>query len=324
MNPPLFSIVIPLYNKEPYIAKTLDSVLAQELGDYEVLVVNDGSKDGGAATVRQYAEKDARIRLIEQENAGVSVARNTGIAHAQGQYVAFLDADDWWEPNHLTELKTLAQTYPAAGMLGTAYRKVFAKPPHVDILHRKLKGQRLVVDYFELNLKTHYLFTSCIAIKRSVLAEQETLFPPGVRNGEDLDLWARVAISTQLAYSANVTVNYNCAVEGSATKTVYQNKPSLYPCITLGKLVKGHPTNASLQAYADHALFIRALKVHLYYRESSRDYLLATQADLWSTSKKLKLMKKFPQKMIWRIFHFYHKAIYSRKILYALKISNSS
>ena len=111
MKTPFFSIIIPLYNKEGYVGDTLESVRTQQYDDYEVVVVDDGSTDGGAALVESYAAKDPRIRLITQANGGVSVARNRGMSEANGTYYAFLDADDSWAPEHLTELKALAEAY---------------------------------------------------------------------------------------------------------------------------------------------------------------------------------------------------------------------
>ena len=89
------SIVIPTYNSEKYIARCLDSVLAQEERDFEAIVVNDGSKDKTAVLVEEYVKKDKRIILINQENGGVSKARNTGLDRAQGEYIFFVDSDDW-------------------------------------------------------------------------------------------------------------------------------------------------------------------------------------------------------------------------------------
>ena len=97
-----FSVVIPLYNKEHYIEATIRSVLNQTCRDFEVLVVDDGSRDNSLALARKY-ESD-RVRVIAQENQGVSEARNTGIRNAQGEFICFLDADDEWRPDYLATI----------------------------------------------------------------------------------------------------------------------------------------------------------------------------------------------------------------------------
>jgi glycosyltransferase involved in cell wall biosynthesis len=91
------SIIIPLYNKAPYVRRALESIAAQSLSDFEVIVIDDGSTDDGAAIVAGYS--DARYRLIHQANAGPGAARNTGIAQSRGEFIAFLDADDEWLPS---------------------------------------------------------------------------------------------------------------------------------------------------------------------------------------------------------------------------------
>ena len=105
-----FSVVIPLYNKEHYIEKTIRSVLAQTCPDYEVIVVDDGSKDSSLALAKKI--EGGNIRVIAQENQGVSVARNTGILNASGKYICFLDADDEWRPDYLATIQSLTDKYP--------------------------------------------------------------------------------------------------------------------------------------------------------------------------------------------------------------------
>src|SRR5262252_3345733 len=95
------SVLIPLYNKERWIKRALDSIACQTLTDFEVIVVDDGSTDGGSDVVANY--KDPRVRMVHQPNAGPGSARNRGIAEARGELLAFLDADDEWFPNYLQD-----------------------------------------------------------------------------------------------------------------------------------------------------------------------------------------------------------------------------
>jgi glycosyltransferase involved in cell wall biosynthesis len=111
MKEQLVSIITPAYNAEKYISQTIDSVLAQTYPNWEMLIVDDGSKDGSAAIVKQYAEKDNRIKYFFQPNTGSAAARNNGIRRAEGRYIALLDADDLWEPEFLeSQLNLMKQT----------------------------------------------------------------------------------------------------------------------------------------------------------------------------------------------------------------------
>ncbi len=104
-----FSVIIPLYNKAPYVRRAIDSVLAQTLGDWELIIVNDGSTDGSEKLAAQY--DDPRIRIIHQANAGPGAARNRGVAEATGQWAAFLDADDQWMEQYLQQALENIQRY---------------------------------------------------------------------------------------------------------------------------------------------------------------------------------------------------------------------
>lgn len=117
---PRFSIIIPVYNVEPYLRECLDSVLGQTFTDWEAICVNDGSTDGSAAILDDYARRDKRFLIIAQPNGGLSAARNTGLAAATGEYVLFLDSDDWVEP---TMLKQLAPHCNSTDMLCFACRR---------------------------------------------------------------------------------------------------------------------------------------------------------------------------------------------------------
>ena len=123
-----FSVIIPLYNKAPYVRKALESVCAQTYRDYELIVINDGSTDNSTIVADEYLKAIDGIdyKIINQTNAGVSAARNNGVAQAHADYLAFLDADDWWEPTYLERMAQLIEDYPDAGLYACNY--VYYKP----------------------------------------------------------------------------------------------------------------------------------------------------------------------------------------------------
>ena len=118
---PRFSVIIPIYNKEKDVETTIKSVLNQTYIDYEVILVDDGSTDNSLDIVN--AIEDDRIQIFTKQNEGVSKTRNYGITKAKAEYIAFLDADDYWYPNHLENLNFLITTYPNHNWFASAYEK---------------------------------------------------------------------------------------------------------------------------------------------------------------------------------------------------------
>ena len=205
----MISVIIPLYNKETGIATALRSVLAQTYQDFEIVVVDDGSTDGSVAIVETF--NDTRIRLIRQQNAGVSAARNRGIAEAKGEYVSFLDADDEWLPEFLEEISTLQKHHPECKAQATNYSFCSNGVKSSTIL-RKLSfdGERGVLsNYFEVASCSHPpVWTGAVCIERKLLQDIGG-FPVGIKSGEDLLTWARIAMHTQWAFSLKVVAQYN-------------------------------------------------------------------------------------------------------------------
>ena len=240
----MITIIIPLYNKEASIATALRGVLAQSYQDFEVVVVDDGSTDGGAAVVEQF--DDPRIRLIRQANGGVSAARNRGIAEAKGEHVAFLDADDEWMPEFLEEIAALIAEYPQCRAQATAYVNHNNEGHNPIVLNRlPFKGERGVLsNYFEVASCSHPPVCSiCVCIDHDLLQEIGG-FPMGIKSGEDLLTWARIAVRTQWAYSLKPYAIYNMGEGydkknlpprrqdegdpvGKALKEIYQSHPNL-------------------------------------------------------------------------------------------------
>lgn len=239
----MISVIIPLYNKEAGVATALRSVLAQTYQDFEIVVVDDGSTDGSDAVVETF--NDPRIRLIRQQNAGVSAARNRGIKEAEGEYVAFLDADDEWMPGFLTEIRALQEAYPNCKAQATNY--IFnsnGEKSHTILRKIPFDGERGVLsNYFEVASCSHPpVWTSAVCIERELLQEIGG-FPVGVKSGEDLLTWARIAVRTQWAYSRNAFSVFNIEgyeinerpkripaeidIVGNELKSIYKNNPNI-------------------------------------------------------------------------------------------------
>lgn len=214
-----FSVVIPLYNKAPYIKNTIASVLAQTVQDFEIIVLDDGSTDGGADIVA--AIEDPRVRLIRQANAGVSSTRNRGISMARGQWVAFLDADDWQHPHYLQSLVIAQNVYPAADVAATQYvplcdnTGVWPPPWQVNEAPVASDSIELIEDLPGLAMKGPTFTTSSVSIRTTRLLEMQPCFAVGESHAEDLDLWFRVAEKSAIAWVKRPLVAYRISVEGS-------------------------------------------------------------------------------------------------------------
>lgn len=204
----LFSVVIPLYNKEETVSRAIQSVLAQSVKSFELIVINDGSSDRSADRV--LAIKDERIALVEQDNQGVSVARNRGIEIAKYPYLAFLDADDEWRPDFLSVVSGLIERFPDAGAYATAY---YVKNPGQDLVPANLEyiprsaSGGLIDSYYRCLVYGHNpVWSSAVCIPKSTFTKIGS-FPAGVRLYEDLYMWSNIAINYQIAFN-----NKPCAI----------------------------------------------------------------------------------------------------------------
>lgn len=192
----MISVVIPLYNKQSCIVSTVESVLAQTYTDFELIVVDDGSTDDSADAVRGI--HDSRLRLVSKRNGGVCSARNEGIHQAKSEDVAFLDADDLYEPGFLEEIADLIEKCPEASIWGTSYYflKGGDKVPADKPLPKGFKG---VVDNSKWDL-AHIYCSSAVCCRKSAL-EEVGLFDERMTYGEDLDVWWRIMLKHPAAYS---------------------------------------------------------------------------------------------------------------------------
>lgn len=200
------SVVIPLYNKGQYIKRALKSILAQTVAPFEIIVVDDGSTDGGGEIAQSF--QDPGIRLIRQENQGVSVARNRGVEEARGDLIAFLDADDAWKPRFIEVILELSKQYPQAGAYATAYERI---SPYGIIYHPKFKilpegSKQGLIDFFK-TAKLHPVWTSAVAVPKKVL-EEIGGFQECIIRAEDVDAWLKIALRYPIAWSSEYLATY--------------------------------------------------------------------------------------------------------------------
>ena len=150
----MFSVIIPLYNKAPYVEKAIRSVLNQTFKEFELIVVDDGSTDDSLSVAKNCLLQTINYKLIEQHNQGVSTARNNGVKQAKYPYICFLDADDWWSPTFLEEMKALIDEFPDAGIYGSSYYIVKNGRQRVAPIGVDNDFSKGLIDYFRVYAKT--------------------------------------------------------------------------------------------------------------------------------------------------------------------------
>ena len=210
------SVIIPVYNTENYLRACLDSVVNQTLRDIEIICVNDGSTDNSLSILKEYAEKDSRIVLINQKNAGVSVARNNAIAVAKGEYLAFLDSDDWFEPDAM-EAAYSKISQDKTDVVVFAQKNYDAPETWYEVSHKLLEkcilGTNSLDEFISLNIVVWDKMFRTEFIKGSNIA-----FPAGLTLGEDgIFCYQAIFAGAKYSYLNKCLINHNDSVENSAT-----------------------------------------------------------------------------------------------------------
>jgi len=201
-----FSVAIAVYNKAPFIAETLKSVLAQTYTDFEIVIINDGSTDNSEEEILKF--KDPRIRYFKQENQGAGAARNAAIKKAKYPYIALLDADDYWFPFYLEEQKKSIEKFPEEFVFATAMQKkigdqVFDKQYSVDLNLAEI----IRVNYFEASYLYSVLHSSSMVIHKAVF-DKIGDYDPSIKSGQDTDLYVRIGLEYQVVFSKRICAQH--------------------------------------------------------------------------------------------------------------------
>ena len=209
---PKISVIIPAYNVAPYIGETLESVFAQTFTDFEVIVINDGSPDTREFE-RVLTPFRERIRYLTQENRGASAARNAGLRAALGEFVAFLDADDFWLPSYLED--QIAVIRERNCDLVCADALIVGESPDAGRSYFEAVMEAALpkeVTFLDLLSGERSLITSGVLVRREHILEVG-LFDEKLRNAQDFDLWLRLARrGSRLAYQPRVLLEYRARI----------------------------------------------------------------------------------------------------------------
>ena len=240
-----FSVVMPLYNKAPFVRKALESIASQTYRDFELIIIDDGSTDNSAAICDEFFQtfnhslahsinvnRSFVHSFIRQTNSGVAAARNRGVAESHGEFVCFLDADDWWEPTFLEEMERLIAEYPDAGLYASNY--IYYKPGKT---HVALSLPRGYINYPEAYLQSSSMpvWTGAACMPRKVFDEMGG-FPMGIKLGEDFLLWAKTALHYPVVFSEKPLAYYNNDVPASLRATRNLHAPEYHMLFNLGPL----------------------------------------------------------------------------------------
>ena len=247
----LISIIIPVYNAEKFISKCLDSILAQTYKNIEILCINDGSKDNSLEILREYSKKDNRILIVDKKNAGVSAARNDGIIKSTGDYIMFVDADDWLESNAIEMLYNTLIRENVDVVRGNYYRNItydkfdyigdMDNLKNIKIFLTEAMNRAYVIQKF-MDKKLHSFIWLFLIKKESVL--KTSLFKTDVFLMEDTIFCMELFENIESIYFLNIPLyHYYCNMSSCTTSSEYYIR-NMYNLLNVYKYLKNFVDNS--------------------------------------------------------------------------------
>jgi len=301
---PAITVVIPAFNASTFLSETIQSVLSQTFDDWELLVIDDGSTDSTAEVVKSYLQQDDRVKLISQSNQGVSVARNIGIQHAKGQFIAFLDSDDRWLPN---KLATHFKYFGEHSNVGVTFAKVEFISYEGDKTGVVASSKLSNLKPEDFLYKNPTITTSNIVVRREVF---NTLvgFDANMSYSEDLEWLFRAALSGDWKVEGinHVLVQYRNTDQGLSSN-LYRIEEGWRIFIEKARSVEPELVN-------QHYLLAQAVHLRYLARQSLRlnspstvgvDFMTRALQSNW------RLIFKEPQRTILTVLAIYGKSVLS-------------
>jgi glycosyltransferase involved in cell wall biosynthesis len=301
---PYFSIVIPVYNKEKFVAKTIESVLNQTFTDYEIIIVNDGSTDQSEAKISTF--NDNRIKYYSKKNEGVALARNFGIEKATADYICFLDADDYWYPTFLETMQRYSSELPE--------QKVFAAAIEIETKNKTISAHYSIpstsdfeiVNFFDASQKECALWTSSVCIHKSVF-EKIGDFDTNIKHGEDTELWIRIGLQFTIVFIRKILSRYVYD-----EKSISRNSNYYFEQYTFDKYAVEEKKNPALKKYMDLNRFSAVIKCKLHgdWKTAQEIY---SEIDLKNLSYKKRILLELTPimlKPLIRLKHFLGNSVF--------------
>ncbi|PNQ73727.1 glycosyltransferase family 2 protein [Hanstruepera neustonica] len=298
-----FSIIIPLYNKANHIAQTLRSVLNQTFTDFEIIIVNDGSTDNSLEIAKSF--KDSRINIFTTENHGVSAARNFGIEKATANYIAFLDADDFWEETFLEAISSLIALHTNEHVFATALNIVMANQTYpapyknIDLTPNGIG----ILNYFTSSIGHSILHCANSVFSKNAIKDIG-FFDESLKTNEDTDYWIRTGFKYPVVFINSHLANH-LNIENGLSKT---NKKS-YKSIDFKKYIEVSNEQPESKPFLNKNIYSSIIKYKLL-GETKNSERLKTLIDLSYLNKKQKLVISLPNpilKFVVRIYNALNK-----------------
>ena len=253
---PAISIIVPIYNMEHLMRRCIDSLLAQTFTDYELLLIDDGSKDGSWSICQEYARKDARIGIFHKENGGLSDARNYGLSKAIGKYTIFPDPDDWVSPEGLDRLYATAEREQADMTICDLYREDEYSRHYVCQRPQSLQAEDVLKELFS----TIHGYAWNKLIRRDVYTRFGICYPKGIYGCEDQYTMAAILLhDIKISYEPVAFYHY---MYNSASLTRHYDERTyemdMHVLEMFRTLLDGNPTQQLAVTYQENAVFTRA------------------------------------------------------------------
>lgn len=292
----VFSIVIPVHNKEKYLKKTLNSVLDQTYTHFELILVNDGSDDSSGEICNEYAELDERIIVIHQKNGGVSNARNNGIKAAKNELIAFIDADDTWSSEFLKEMNSLIKNFPNLDIYSSKYAWINNNKTITDDKLSTKSDKYILFDLIdEFAEKVKFPINASSVIIRKNAIENAGYFDERIGMFEDYDLFVRIALKSKVAYLNTKPLSfYNLDVPPETKARGVMPKIEKHWVYYFDKFDEAAKKNSSLKLLLDRATLTQLIgrRVLPGYRKEVAPFL--QRIDNENYPLKYKLIYKTP------------------------------